>query len=62
MVGFLSIKENKGSYEGMIIKECLACQGMKIRADICQIVSMHVKECLGVSGNHKGELGQSAWK
>jgi len=40
----------------------MACQGMKRHADICQIVSMHVKECLGVSGNHKGELGQSAWK
>jgi len=32
----------------------MACQGMKKCADICQIVSMHVEEFLGVSGNHKG--------
>jgi len=40
----------------------MAWQGMKMKANICQIVSMNIKECLGVSGNHKGELGQSAWK
>ena len=61
MVRFLSLKEIKGSYEGMIIKDCHGMPG-KGHADMCQIVSMHVKECLGVSGNHKGELGQSAWK
>ena len=40
----------------------MAFQGMKRCANIFQIVSMHVEECLGVSENHKGELGQSAWK
>ena len=28
----------------------------------CQLVLMHDDECLGVLGNHKGELVQSAWK
>jgi len=40
----------------------MGCQGMKGHANICHIVSMDVKEFLGVSVNHKGELGQSSWK
>ena len=46
----------------MIVKECHGVPIMKSGSNTFQIVSMHVEECWGVSGHHKGELVQSASK
>ena len=35
-------------------------QGMSKGVKVCQRVPMHVQECLGVLGQHKGALGQNA--
>ena len=48
MVGFPSLKENKGSYEGMIIKEC---HGMPRNEKACWHMPDSVNACQGVFGS-----------
>lgn len=37
-------------------------KGMSKSAKVCLRVLMHIEECEGVLGKHKGALGQNAWK